>query len=306
MNAPDSRAATAGLLFGAVLISFSAVFVRLVSVPPTASAFYRVFIGGVVLAAWALLRRGRQREARPRSPRPRIVAVLLLSAVVFFALDLAFWHRSIVLVGPGLATLLGNFQVFFLALAGIFLYRERPEARTLIAMPMALGGIALIVGFEGFTASTDVRLGVAFGLFTALTYAGYLLSLRRIGELEKRRAGDGRNGAADLAVISLASAALLVPVVYASGETLAIGTVRDGVILVAYGLISQVIGWLIIARSLPGVPASRAGVILLLQPLLSFVWDVVLLGRPVSLREAAGAAIALAAIWLGTAVRKTG
>ena len=303
MNAPDSRAATAGLLFGAVLISFSAVFVRLVSVTPTASAFYRVFIGGVVLAAWALLRRRKHREARPRSS---LVAVLLLSAVVFFALDLAFWHRSIVLVGPGLATLLGNFQVFFLALAGIFLYRERPEARTLIAMPMALGGIALIVGLEGFADSPDVRLGVIFGLFTALTYAGYLLSLRRIGELDKRRAGDGRNGAADLAVISLASAALLVPVVYASGETLAVGTVRDGVILVAYGLISQVIGWLIIARSLPGVPASRAGVILLLQPLLSFVWDVVLLGRPVSLREAAGAAIALAAIWLGTAVRKTG
>ncbi len=303
MNAPDSRAATAGLLFGAVLISFSAVFVRLVSVPPTASAFYRVFIGGVVLAAWALLRRRKQREPRPRST---LVAVLLLSAVVFFALDLAFWHRSIVLVGPGLATLLGNFQVFFLALAGIFLYRERPEARTLIAMPMALGGIALIVGLEGFAASPDVRLGVIFGLFTALTYAGYLLCLRRIGELDKRRAGGGRNGAADLAVISLASAALLVPVVYASGETLAISTVRDGVILLAYGLISQVIGWLIIARSLPGVPASRAGVILLLQPLLSFVWDVVLLGRPVSLREAAGAAIALAAIWLGTAVRKTG
>src|SRR3546814_9021646 len=31
-----------------------------------------------------------------------------------FAADLWLWHRSILLVGPGLATLLGNAQVFFM------------------------------------------------------------------------------------------------------------------------------------------------------------------------------------------------
>ncbi|MEM9058400.1 MAG: DMT family transporter [Pseudomonadota bacterium] len=289
--------ATLGLLAGAVLISFSAVFVRLASVPPTTSAFYRVALGGAVLAVWAFAVR-RPRQASTGTPG-RAAAVLLAAAALCFALDLAFWHRSIVLVGPGLATLLGNFQVFFLAVAGIVLYHERPGPVALLAIPLALIGIGMIVGLDGLARSPDVRQGVAFGLLTALTYAVYLLCLRRLGEL-----GAANSGAAHLATVSLASAAMLLPVVYLSGESLAIPTLRDGVLLVSYALTSQVVGWLIIVRCLPGVPASRAGVILLLQPLLSFVWDVLLLDRPVTWFEAAGAALALLAIWLGTSARR--
>ncbi|MDH3433815.1 MAG: EamA/RhaT family transporter, partial [Gammaproteobacteria bacterium] len=42
------------------------------------------------------------------------------------------------------------------------------------------------------------------------------------------------------------------------------------------------------------------GLALLLQPTLSFVWDVLFFARPMSLTELAGAAIALFAIYLGS------
>ena len=42
-----------------------------------------------------------------------------MAAGVFFSLDLWFWHRSIIYIGPGLSTLLANFQVFILMLVGI-------------------------------------------------------------------------------------------------------------------------------------------------------------------------------------------
>ena len=48
------------------------------------------------------------------------------------------------------------------------------------------------------------------------------------------------------------------------------------------------------------IPASRAGLILLLQPSLSFVWDVILFGRPTDLTQALGAALAVTAIYLGS------
>jgi hypothetical protein len=65
-----------------------------------------------------------------------------------FALDLFFFHRSILFVGPGLATLLANFQVFILALAGVVLLGERLNWQTAVSIPLAVLGLATIVGFD--------------------------------------------------------------------------------------------------------------------------------------------------------------
>ena len=110
------------LFAGAALISLSPVWVKLVSVSPTVSGFYRVLIGGGALALFLLVT-GR------RLALSRGTLQILLLAAIFFAVDLWSWHRSIGYVGPGLATLLGNFQVFFMTLAGFLLLNQRPHAR---------------------------------------------------------------------------------------------------------------------------------------------------------------------------------
>ena len=61
-------------------------------------------------------------EFRGRRLGPSLLAGL--SGAVF-SIDLFCWHLSIDYVGPGLATILGNCQVFILALAGRLLYKER-------------------------------------------------------------------------------------------------------------------------------------------------------------------------------------
>ena len=67
-----------------------------------------------------------------------------------------------------------------------------------------------------------------------------------------------------------------------------------------YGAVSQALGWWLISRGLRTVPASRAGLILVLQPALSFVWDVLLFGRPTDALDGIGVALTLLAIYLGT------
>ena len=56
----------------------------------------------------------------------------------------------------------------------------------------------------------------------------------------------------------------------------------------------------LIASSLPRVSPTEAGLALLLQPTLSFIWDVLFFARPVTTTELIGAVIALAAIYLGS------
>lgn len=276
------------LFAGATMISFSPVWVKLVDVSPTTSGFYRVAIGGVALALF-LMATGKHLTLSKRAWK-----ILTVSAV-FFALDLWFWHRSIDYVGPGLATLLSSFQVFFMMLAGALLLRQRPRAVQLIAIPLALVGLALIVGFDWNSLPADYRLGVVFGLLTAVVYAGYMLTMRAA-----RTDSSDPLPIREVAVISIGSALLLGLAAIAEGESLLIPGIQDAVWLVAYGVLSHCIGLLLIASSLLKVSTTEAGLALLLQPILSFTWDVVFFARPMSPIELSGAAIALFAIYLGT------
>ena len=285
---------TLRLLCGAAMISFAPVFVRLTPVSPTDSAFYRTLFGGLMLAAWVFAARA------PVERRSGLALVALLAAGVLFAADLAVWHRSIWYVGPGLATLLGNFQVFVLAAVGILFFREKARWELLLAIPMAFLGLGLIVGFEWGSLDAEYRWGIFFGLLTALFYSAYILALRRA-----RAASPSGSIASDLMIVSLVSAACLYAGAGAAGTGITLPGAGPLWMLAAYALVAQVVGWLLISGSLPHVPASRVGLILLLQPTLAFAWDVLIFSRAFGAREMAGAALAIAAIGLGSLPRRS-
>src|SRR5690606_20199871 len=109
------RAALLQMIIGACAISTTSIFVKYANVGPTVSGFYRMAFGGLMLLAWLVATRGW------KPLRWSDIGWLLIPAAAF-AIDLVMWHRSILYVGPGLATLLGNFQVFLMALAGWLWY----------------------------------------------------------------------------------------------------------------------------------------------------------------------------------------
>lgn len=277
----------ARVLAGAVLISFAPVLVKLADVGPTPAGFYRMLLGGLILAVLVQVRRAAWRGGR---------GYLLLCAVAgaWFAADLAFWHRSINLVGPGLATILANFQVFVLAGFGILVLGERVSPKLLIAIPTAIAGLFLMFGLEWNALDADYRWGVAFGLLTAVSYGSYLVSLR-----QARSRGGATDSLATVATLSLISAAILAGLVGVERETFAVPDLGNAGILLAYAVLAQVLAWVLISSGLPHLEASRAGLVLLLQPTLAFVWDLLLFRRPTTPVELSGAVLALGAIYLG-------
>lgn len=279
------------LILGAVMISFSAVFVKLVSVSPATSAFYRMLFGGLILLGIVLWRRERVRLRLPA------LAMLLLVSV-FFALDLSFWHRSIIFVGPGVATLLANFQVFVLATVGVLFFHERMTWFQLISIPLAILGLVLLVGIDWYAFSPSYRLGVLLGLLTACCYAGYLLTLRRA-----RVAETAGSSFVTLMLVSLLTAVLLALAMWPEHASFVIPKWSDAGWLIAYGVFGQVLGWVLISNSISKVRASQVGMVLLLQPVCAFIWDVLFFGRRFTTVEIAGAALALAAIYLGSVRR---
>lgn len=293
---PSQKPATHGarfVLIGAFLISFSGVFVKWAHVTPSVAGFYRTFIGGFALAALLFVRR----EHKWYGTR-----WFMLSGCcgVLFALDLFFWHRSIHYIGPGLSTILANFQVFFLALFGALILKEKVNGKLIAAIPLAMIGLYLLAGIQWNRLGPTYRTGVWLGLASAACYAAYLLFLRKV-QVSRQMPSP----MVSLMIISFVSAALLGAESFVKGEKFTIPDVQTLTSLLLYGILSQVIGWALITKGLSKVPSSLAGLLLLLQPTLSFVWDILFFNRPTTLIDTTGALMALTAIYLGTVAGMT-
>ena len=141
-----------GLALGAMMLSFAPIMVRASASPPTTAAFYRMLFGGLILLIFLGIRR------QPIAVKGRI-ALLLFVAGFAFAFDLFFWHRSIHLIGPGLATLLAGFQVFILAIVAVLFLHERLRWQIIVAIPAAFAGVAMIIGVDWSALTEGYRLG---------------------------------------------------------------------------------------------------------------------------------------------------
>ncbi len=284
----DERLAFLQVMIGAVLISFSGVYVKLAHVSPTASGFYRVLIGGLILLILAMLKRTRLWKSIPHF-------CLGIFCGFVFALDLFVWHKSIHYVGPGLATILANFQVFLLALFGVLVLGEKIQIRLILAIPLAFAGLFMIVGIDWNHLGEGYKTGIFLGLGTAVCYAAYVLTLRKLQSGEAPL-----SPMANLVLVSFSTAAFLGMVMWQEGDTLAIPDPQSFFSLFAYGLFSQAIGWILISKGLSKVRASIAGLLLLLQPSLAFVWDMIFFNRAAGMSSVMGAILAITAIYMGT------
>ena len=280
------------VLAGAFLISFSAVWVGLADVSATTSGFYRVFFGSVFLLIAAFFS-GELKQISFKQVIPYSICGFL------FALDLFFWHESILLVGPGLATILGNCQVFIMAVCGVLFLGEKLTKRFVLSLPIAIFGLLLLIGFNWSGLSNSSIKGIIYGLLTALSYALFMLMLRKIQAHKE----------ANLVflpllfVSSFCALFLAIPLI-STDASFAIPNLKSFGYLLALGLFSQAAGWIMIATAMPKIPASLTGLVLLLQPFLAFLWDVIIFSRPTTLSHWLGVFITLSAIYLGASAKQ--
>lgn len=281
------RPVLAGVL-GAFVIAFSAILVRLAEVSPSTAAFFRCAYALPLLAllAWNESRRYGSRPARERA--------VCWVAGVLFAADLTFWHHSIEAVGAGLATVLGNVQVVLVGLLAWAALGERPENRSLAAIPVVFAGVVLISGVVGSGAyGDDPLLGVIYGIVTAITYALFILILRQMNADERRPAGPLLDATLSAAVFAAIGGIAVGDIDWAPG-------LEAQAWLVLLAISSQVLGWLLISVSLPRLPAVLTSIVLMLQPVSTVFLGALLLSEAPSAVQLAGVAIVIAGVAVAT------
>lgn len=279
------------IILGAFFISFSSVFVKLVHTGPTTSLFYRFFFGASALFVTAFI----NRTPLFRDLRSFLFAVL---AGFLFSLDLFFWHRSILYVGPGLATILANFQIFILTVIGIVFMGERLRILSIVSAVLAFAGLVFLTGLDFHSLDPLFLRGVIFGLLTACCYSGVTLTIQKSQKLFKKL--DPVSNMAWLCFFGCVFGSLEV---IASGETFLIPDIQSLLILISYGVICSALGWYLITKGLPRVSISLAGLSLILQPALAFIWDILFFKKPLTPFNILGATVTIIAIYMGIVSR---
>jgi drug/metabolite transporter (DMT)-like permease len=270
-------------VLGIVGISFSAIFVKQADVSPSTAAFFRnAYAVPVLLLVWITIRR--------RDRRPMSLHWMAAAAGLFLALDLTVWHRSIDLIGAGLATVLANTQVVFVGLAAWAIHRERPTGLAFVTIPVVFAGVVLISGLGRADAFGDDPVGgVAFGLVSGASYAVFLLLFRASNRELAPPPGPLLDATVGAAIGSLIGGAT------DPDFSFAFAWPEHGWLL-TLAMVSQVAGWLLITVALPRVPALETSVLLLLQPMLTVLWGLLLFAEYLSVMQWAGVALVLGGV----------
>ena len=272
-------------LAGVLSISFSAIFVRLAAVSPVTATFYRmVYAVPVLLAVWALTRRGDRRTRRDR--------LLAVGSGLILALDLDLWHESIALIGAGLGTVIANVQVVFVALAAWAIYGERPRLRTACVVAVVLSGVVLTSGLARHDAyGASPAAGATIGVLAGACYAAFLMVFRAANRSLAPTAGPLLDSTIGAAIGALASA--LVDPRFALAPAW-----PAHLWLMLLALVSQVVGWLLIATALPRLPALETSVMLLGQPVFAVIWGALLFAERLSPLQWVGTVVVLGGVLL--------
>lgn len=275
-------------VLGALGIAFAAILFRYSAVSPATATFFRCAIAVPVL--WLIVIPEERRLGR-RSRRQ--VAVGLLAGVCF-GLDLTAFHAAIGAIGAGPSTLLANLQVLIVGVVAWVAFGERPSARLLVAVPVALVGVALISGMVGGSAvGSDPLVGVALGLTAAGFYSAYLLILRN-------GIGDARRVASPILDSTVASALTGLAIgLMVGGLDLTPGWPALGW-LITLALVAQVAAGQLILVSLPRLPAVLTSLILLAQPVGTVILAVLLLGERPSPAQWLGMGLVLGGLALAS------
>jgi len=271
------------ILAGTAIISWSGVLVRFLDVGPLAGAAWRLTLAIPALALWSSF------SARRSGERPDFAgcALPLALAGLAFAIDVGSFHLSIFGTKVANATFIGNVAPVLTVIGGALLFHEHPPLRVWPALGLALLGAWVMAGMRSLL---QTSAGDAFALSAAVSYAAYLLLIKRV-----RVKLDGATATLGSAVVS---AVVLVFAAIAHGEKLVPTTPLGWTIVALLGFVSHAGGQGLTSVAMGRVPVGAIALVLLAQPPVSALIAWVVLGEPMSTLQMLGGAIILAAVAL--------
>jgi drug/metabolite transporter (DMT)-like permease len=283
MNSNKSLGAYLALGIGILSLSFSAMFVRWADAPGPMTAFYRLFFSIFLLLPLFLPR------IRTNKPMQSKLVLFPLLAGVFTACDLALWTTSLSYTTASNATLLGNTSPLWVALGTWLILKQKLSPAFWRGLTIALLGAALIMGTD-FILHPRFGVGDLMAIFTGFFYGGYFLFTER-----SRATFDP---VSHIWFVGIGASFALFIINLLLGNTFTGYDTNTWLVFFATAIVSQLIGYMSLAYALGHLPASVVSPTMILQPVVTTLLAIPLLGEIPTIWQGIGGAIALAGIYM--------
>jgi len=269
---------------GATCIGFSAIWIRLAGTTGDLAAFFRMAIAAAAMAIPALIN---WRRGRARLPRAALPIALLAGCA--FAVDTFFFSTGVTLSEAAVVTLLANTAPLWVGLVAWLLLREKLSPLYWLGLVVALSGVAVIIG-RGVLAGSAINPGNLFGLASGAAYAVYQLITQR---------GRARIDTVTYSWLFTATGAVVLwGVTQALGHSVTGLPARTYLAMVGAGVISHTGGWLLINYAFGHLRASIVSVTLLIQPVITALVALPILGEAPTPWQIVGGLITLSGIYI--------
>jgi len=275
------------LIFGALAVGFSPIFVRFADAGPATTGFWRLFLASPAFLLLWTWRSGGGQVGRSL----RAIRMPLVVGGLFFATDMWMWNASVELSTVAKATLLACLAPIFVALYAVVVLRQRLRWPLALGLVIAIAGTVLLVMPE---LDFGVGLGEALGLGAGICYAAYIIAVAA----ERSH----RTTLEVMAVTSLASAGALFFPAASEGALVPSGG-HTWASLFALALLCHVAGQGLIAYALANLPVVIGSLGLLLQPVSAAILAWILFGESMTAVEGAGAVLIILALVLVNSFR---
>jgi len=284
-SSPQDKSLLAYLALGVGIfsLSFSAMFVRWADAPGPVTAFYRIFFSIFLLLPFFLMRLKTIPAIRSRS------VIFPLLAGFFTACDLALWTASLSYTTAANATLLGNTAPLWVALGTWLILKKKLASAFWRGLTVTLLGAAFIMGSD-FLLHPRFGVGDAMAVFTGFFYGGYFLFTER-----SRTHFDPIS---HIWFVGIGASLSLFIVNIVLQYPLSGYPTQTWLVFLCTAVVSQLIGYVSLAYALGHLPASVVSPTTILQPIVTTLLAIPLLGEIPTIWQGIGGAVALVGIYI--------
>ncbi|MBY0583706.1 MAG: DMT family transporter [Sphingomonas sp.] len=276
----QGRLAFAAVVVANVALAFGPWFVRAADTGPVAAAFWRISLAAPLLVGLAMASGWTPRQT------PRGLWLTIAFGGVCFAADLASWHLGILRTTLANATLFGNSAVLFFPIYGFFAARALPSRLQTMALVLAAGGAALLLG-QSYEAGAKHLVGDLLSLLAGILYTVYFIAMARARETMAPLP--------TLALSTLASALPLLVTALLLGERIMPGHWGP---VIGLALASQVLGQGLMIFAIGRLSPLVMGIALLIQPIVGATIGWSIYGEQLGLADLTGAMMVAVALVL--------
>lgn len=268
------------IILAICFLATGGIFVKLSSLPPINTGFYRILFSIPILFPFAI--------KKVKTVSKKELMLLLLSGA-FLAGDLTLWNISFYFTTVANANLLANLVPITIIPVSYFLFKEKIHKNFLIGMGViGIGIFFLMIG--KVQPSIKSFQGDFMAFSTSIFYASFMLTVYKLRD---------KISSTIIMFVSAFGSIFVLAIVIGLTEGYYIPkNFHEIYPLLCLAIISQICGQGLLAFCLGRVNASLSSILVLSQPIIAAIYSYIIFSERLSIIEVMGIIISLVGIYI--------